>query len=76
MLAEILFKSFTNAVQESSTQLTEFRQTVTSEKSLKVFKLATDSRRANPKGIKPWRARDDPDWLERTTLGTNTKSTK
>ncbi len=60
-----MFASFTGAVQESKTQLAEFREAIKSEKSQKVFRHAAESRRANPKGIKPWRAKDDPDWLER-----------
>ncbi len=38
--AQMLFNSFKTAVQESNTQLTEFRRAITSEKSQKVFKLA------------------------------------
>lgn len=59
------------ALQESSktaySAIQEYKQAATNEETSKVFERAKQSRQDNPKGIKPWRARDDPDWL-----GTNT----
>ena len=65
--AQVLFGSFTQAVQESQAQLSDFKETISSDKSQEVFRYTSDSRRANPNGIKPWRARDDPNWSEPKT---------
>lgn len=42
--------------------VSEFRQQITSEESKKVLQYAEQSRSRDPKGIKPWRASDDPEW--------------
>ncbi|KAK3944225.1 hypothetical protein QBC46DRAFT_350639 [Diplogelasinospora grovesii] len=55
--------SFMESVQDTNKELSDFKQAYTSEESKKIFQKASESRRANPKGIKPWRARDDPDWI-------------
>ncbi|POS79031.1 hypothetical protein DHEL01_v202576 [Diaporthe helianthi] len=66
-----LAKDTFEALQESSktaySAIQEYKQAATNEETSKVFERAKQSRQDNPKGIKPWRARDDPDWL-----GTNT----
>ncbi|KAJ0116563.1 hypothetical protein J7T55_007543 [Diaporthe amygdali] len=48
-------------------EIREYKQAATSEETVKVLEHANQSRKENPKGIKPWRARDDPNWL--TTNG-------
>ncbi|KAH8879849.1 hypothetical protein GQ53DRAFT_21988 [Thozetella sp. PMI_491] len=73
---QALFSSFTMSVQESRTQLADFKECITSEKSQKVFRYASESRRANPKNIKPWRATDDPDWVERARKLPNGRTAK
>lgn len=55
---EALHESTTSACSE----IREYKQAATSEEASKVFERAKQSRKDNPKGIKPWRARDDPDW--------------
>jgi len=35
------------------------------EESVKIMEQAEKSRRERPKGIKPWRVIEDPDWLTR-----------
>ncbi|CAK7203940.1 hypothetical protein SEUCBS139899_006690 [Sporothrix eucalyptigena] len=39
-----------------------FKETVSNDEFRKVIDHATVSRRRNGKNIKPWKARDDPDW--------------
>ncbi|KAK2605246.1 hypothetical protein N8I77_008097 [Diaporthe amygdali] len=48
-------------------EIREYKQAATNEETVKVLEHANQSRKENPKGIKPWRARDDPNWL--TTNG-------
>ncbi|KAK0711672.1 hypothetical protein B0H67DRAFT_298503 [Lasiosphaeris hirsuta] len=62
---EVLFTSFKKSVESTQKEISSFKEAITSEKSRKVFQKASESRRANPKGIKPWRARDDPEWTSR-----------
>ncbi|KAH8673714.1 hypothetical protein BX600DRAFT_508951 [Xylariales sp. PMI_506] len=59
-----VLRSFQAAVTNASTELSDFRALYTSEESKKVLEQAKKSREADPKGIKPWRARDHPDWLD------------
>lgn len=63
--SEVLFTSFKNSVENTQKEINGFKEAIISEKSRKVFQKASESRRSNPKGIKPWRARDDPDWTSR-----------
>ncbi|KAL1878825.1 hypothetical protein VTK73DRAFT_7478 [Phialemonium thermophilum] len=59
---EELFSSLKHAVLETKGDLDEFRDAFTNEESRKIFDQANESRKANPKGIRPWRALDNPDW--------------
>ena len=43
-------------------EVKSFRETITSEGFKKVTEHATMSRRRNGKNIKPWKARDEPEW--------------
>ncbi|KAK1769067.1 hypothetical protein QBC33DRAFT_513311 [Phialemonium atrogriseum] len=65
--SEELFASFVKSVTETSKELADFKEAMMSEESRKVFEQANQSRKANPKGIRPWRAVEDPDW---TTIKT------
>ncbi|KAI1328441.1 hypothetical protein F5Y16DRAFT_369048 [Xylariaceae sp. FL0255] len=49
----------------AKTELDEFKALYTSEESKKIMEQAKKSRDANPKGIKPWRYKDHPDWWDR-----------
>jgi hypothetical protein len=51
--------------------LKDFKTLYTSEESKKVLEQAKKSREAHPKGIKPWRVRDDPNWLDWDERGSN-----
>ncbi|KAI0128681.1 hypothetical protein BJ170DRAFT_682466 [Xylariales sp. AK1849] len=56
--------SFQTAMASAATEIQNFRTLYTSEESQRVLEQARKSREAQPKGIKPWRARDHPDWLD------------
>jgi hypothetical protein len=60
--AEEALQRFQAEIVKSNNQLDEFRKLYTSEESRKIFEYARKSRDADPKGIKPWRASDHPDW--------------
>jgi hypothetical protein len=45
-------------------EISTFKTLYTNDESKEVLEKAKKSREAEPKGIKPWRARDHPDWLE------------
>ncbi|KAI1338212.1 hypothetical protein F5Y15DRAFT_135424 [Xylariaceae sp. FL0016] len=55
---------FLQAVKAGHKELEDFGTTYNDAESKKVFEQAKKSREANPKGIKPWRAKDHPDWME------------
>ncbi|KAA8633283.1 hypothetical protein SMACR_02130 [Sordaria macrospora] len=59
------FAAFSNAVQDTGKEIHQFKDTIRSAETEKVFNMANESRRTNPMGIKPWRARDDPEWTTR-----------
>jgi hypothetical protein len=56
--------AFQASVANASAELRDFRTLYTNEESKTVLEQARKSREAQPKGIKPWRARDHPDWLD------------
>jgi hypothetical protein len=43
-------------------EVSELKVAVTSAESKKLVDDADVSRQANPKGIRPWRATEDPNW--------------
>ncbi|KAI1409471.1 hypothetical protein F5Y13DRAFT_169893 [Hypoxylon sp. FL1857] len=61
---EEAYEGFVKSVLIASTQIKDFGTLYNSEESKKVLEQAKKSRDANPKGIKPWRAKDHPDWLD------------
>ncbi|KAH7393431.1 hypothetical protein BKA64DRAFT_87637 [Cadophora sp. MPI-SDFR-AT-0126] len=62
---ETLFREFSKSANTANQEVQEFRRLMTSEDSKKVMEQARKSRAENPKGIKPWKASDHPDWLKR-----------
>ncbi|KAK0099865.1 hypothetical protein ONS95_013307 [Cadophora gregata] len=64
---ETLFREFSASANSAIQEVQEFRRLVTSDDSKKVMEQARKSRAENPKGIKPWKASDHPDWLRRET---------
>ncbi|KAI1206625.1 uncharacterized protein F4807DRAFT_463570 [Annulohypoxylon truncatum] len=61
---EEVHESFMKSVHAASAQIKDFDELYNSEETKKVMDQAKKSRDANPKGIKPWRAKDHPDWLD------------
>ncbi|KAH8781462.1 hypothetical protein F5883DRAFT_638292 [Diaporthe sp. PMI_573] len=66
-LAEATFSALRESTKSACGEIREYKQSATSEETTKVLERAKQSRKDNPKGIKPWRARDDPDWLTTNT---------
>lgn len=50
------------SVENASKEVTGFRDLVNGPETEALFARAGRSQKENPKGIKQWRARDDPDW--------------
>ncbi|KAK7737839.1 hypothetical protein SLS53_006460 [Cytospora paraplurivora] len=61
--AEAVFSTVRESTKAAYSEVREYKYLATDEQSTKIFERAKHSRKENPKGIKPWRARDDPDWL-------------
>ncbi|KAI1134846.1 hypothetical protein F5Y05DRAFT_396605 [Hypoxylon sp. FL0543] len=62
--SEEVYEAFVKSVAAANAQIKDFGTLYNSEESKKVLQQAKKSRDANPKGIKPWRAKDHPDWLD------------
>ncbi|KAI1394877.1 hypothetical protein F4819DRAFT_480257 [Hypoxylon fuscum] len=61
---EEIYDSFVKSIAAANKQIKDFGTLYNSDEMKKVLDQAKKSRDANPKGIKPWRARDHPDWLD------------
>lgn len=61
--AELLYASVDNSMKTAYRDARELKQLMTSEETRRILERAEQSCKDNPKGIKPWYARDDPDWL-------------
>ncbi|CAK7244645.1 MAG: hypothetical protein STHCBS139747_006189 [Sporothrix thermara] len=59
---EILHAKAQASLFAAMQEVKSFRETITSEGFKKVTEHATMSRRRNGKNIKPWKARDEPEW--------------
>ncbi|KAI0004753.1 hypothetical protein F4779DRAFT_599322 [Xylariaceae sp. FL0662B] len=59
-----LYQCFMESIETARRQIKDFSTLYNSEESKRVLEQAKKSREANPKGIKPWRAKDHPDWLD------------
>ncbi|KAK0623638.1 hypothetical protein B0T14DRAFT_426052, partial [Immersiella caudata] len=64
-----LYANFNKSVEDTAKEIEDFKKAYTGEKTKGAFQRGTESRKANPQGIKPWRASDDPGW---TTPPANT----
>ncbi|KXX79812.1 hypothetical protein MMYC01_203313 [Madurella mycetomatis] len=56
------FSAYMQSVENASKEVTSFRDLVHGPETEALFARAGRSQKENPKGIKQWRARDDPDW--------------
>ncbi|KAI1773615.1 hypothetical protein F4818DRAFT_421121 [Hypoxylon cercidicola] len=61
--ANEMYERFLKSIGVAGSQIKDFSALYNSEESKKVLNQAKKSHDANPKGIKPWRAKDHPDWL-------------
>ncbi|KAG4440440.1 hypothetical protein IFR05_004084 [Cadophora sp. M221] len=64
---ETLFCEFSKSANTANQEVQEFRRLMTAEDTKEVLEQAKTSRAENPKGIKPWRATEHPEWLQRDT---------
>ncbi|KAJ4424102.1 hypothetical protein N0V82_001150 [Gnomoniopsis sp. IMI 355080] len=55
------------ATQAAFNEVEEYKKNATDPENIKILDRAKQSRNQNPKGIKPWRAKDHPDWLTPST---------
>lgn len=55
------------ATKAAMNEVDEYKKLATSPETVKILERAKQSRKDNPKGIKPWRPSDEPDWLEPST---------
>lgn len=62
-----MFSTVRESTKAAYSEVREYKQLATDEESTKIFERARHSREENPKDIKPWRARDDPEWLTPST---------
>ncbi|EHK99554.1 hypothetical protein GLAREA_06904 [Glarea lozoyensis ATCC 20868] len=62
---ESLFRDFSESTKTANKEVMDFKTLMSDEETKKVFEQARKSRNANPDNIKPWRAIDHPDWLQR-----------
>ncbi|SPQ26093.1 6d3ccb14-ee1a-42d0-928e-d950a3592cf4 [Thermothielavioides terrestris] len=58
------FAAYMQSVDRANKEVASFREALVGLHSDGVFAQAGASQKANPKGIKAWRARDDPDWAD------------
>ncbi|KAB5557884.1 hypothetical protein GE09DRAFT_92087 [Coniochaeta sp. 2T2.1] len=64
---DALFSSFRRAVGDGSKEISEAKAALTSGESKKMLEEADGSRKTDPKGIRPWRATDYPNWTTPAT---------
>jgi len=62
---EVLFQEFSKSMKVASGELHQFQQLMRDEDSVNVMDQAKKSRAERPKGIKPWKVIEHPDWLTR-----------
>jgi hypothetical protein len=64
LAGEPFFAAFTKSVVTAKTEIKEFTDLMKGEESKKVFKQSEKRAAKESTGIKPWRYRDHPDWLD------------
>jgi hypothetical protein len=52
------------SVQDTNNQITDLKNAFTSDKTVTIFREAAESRKKDPKGIRPWLACEDPNWAQ------------
>ncbi|KAI1373049.1 hypothetical protein F4677DRAFT_430882 [Hypoxylon crocopeplum] len=61
---EEIYKRIVKSFDAARNQIKDFSSLYNNEESKKALDQAKKSRDADPKGIRPWRAKDHPDWLD------------
>lgn len=61
--AEILFQTIKAATHSAFAEVGDFKDKMAEDGTKEILEYAEKSRSDNPKGIRPWRASDDPDWF-------------
>lgn len=61
--AQAKFNSFIEAVDAANKDLQDFQDLRKSPEMTKIMNHATERRKQEPNGIKPWRVTDHPDWM-------------
>ncbi|CAH0044110.1 unnamed protein product [Clonostachys solani] len=59
---DVMFSLFMKAVSEAQEDVRDFTDQMHDEETKAVFDRAKKSEQEDPKGIKPWRHKDHPDW--------------
>ncbi|RYP12693.1 hypothetical protein DL765_007193 [Monosporascus sp. GIB2] len=62
-----VFQGLLKSVQAARSEIKDFGDLYNSDASQRVLSQAKKSREANPRDIKPWRAKDDPHWFDLDT---------
>ncbi|TVY89216.1 hypothetical protein LAWI1_G003201 [Lachnellula willkommii] len=62
-----LFSEFAKSSTTANQEVQQFQRLMKEEETSVVLEQARKSRAENPNDIKPWRAREHPDWLTRDT---------
>ncbi|KAM0323317.1 hypothetical protein ACHAQA_008909 [Verticillium albo-atrum] len=60
---EALFTSFSDAVTTGHREVQDFTQLRKDSKTTRILEHAAQRRQEEPKGIKPWNGKQDPDWM-------------
>ncbi|CAD6501768.1 BgTH12-02017, partial [Blumeria graminis f. sp. triticale] len=58
-----LYREFSQAIINTNQEIQDFRNIVSAEKSLKVFEHTREYQAKNPRGIRPWKFTEHPDWF-------------
>ncbi|KAK4200532.1 hypothetical protein QBC40DRAFT_279838 [Triangularia verruculosa] len=61
---EAMYAAFMQSVESTTKELGSFRDALTSQEIRAIMAKANASQKKDPKGIKPWRAMDDPFWAD------------
>ncbi|TVY84792.1 hypothetical protein LSUE1_G001023 [Lachnellula suecica] len=64
---QVLFSEFSKSTATANEEVQQFQKLMREEETSQVLEQARKSRAERPNDIKPWRARDHPDWLTRDT---------
>lgn len=64
MPAETLYGAFVKAANDAQSSITDFTGLMQEEQTKAILAQALKSEQEDPKGIKPWRYKDHPDWFD------------